>query len=456
MSRGRRHLGFTTRATCLLAAGTTAILCGVLLGEQDLLRAGVLAVVTPLLAAVVVRSSQLRVGSKRSVEPARADAGDPITVHMTVTNRSALPTGSLMLEDRLPDVVEGHARFVLDPLRSHESRTVSYRLPGLGRGRYRVGPLRVRLTDPFRMIDITRSFTTASEFVVGPIVEPLGSVEPPRSQDIGENAGSHSIGVHGADDASTREYRTGDDLRKIHWRSSARTGALMVRQEERPWQGQATLLLDTRADAHVHAAPAAGVDHRLTDSFEWAVSAVASIGMDLLRAGRDVAVLDDPLAAERTRYGNAIRFIDHLAALQAQQKATLAGLAAPVRTATRDSVVVAVLGRLDGRSLQALADAHPRGWSAPAYALLLDVDSWAAASPGPDMDGDAPDTDTPGTDLWVAEAAAANRPSAACEAGAALLREAGWRVAVATRADPIPVAWRVLTRSTDLLAAGAS
>ena len=50
---------------------------------------------------------------------------------------------------------------------------------------------------------------------------------------------------------STREYRYGDDLRKVHWRATARTGQLMVRLEERPWRAQATLLLDTRARAHL-------------------------------------------------------------------------------------------------------------------------------------------------------------------------------------------------------------
>src|SRR3954452_17576054 len=169
MTRPSR-IGFTTRAVALLAAGATGVLCGMLLGERDLLRAGVLALAVPLLAAAVVSGSQLRIASRRAVEPARASTGEAVTVHVTVTNRSPLPTGSLMLEDRLPAAVSGRARFVVDPLRSHESRTVSYRIPGLGRGRYRIGPLLVRLTDPFKMIDITRSFTAAGEGVRGPIV----------------------------------------------------------------------------------------------------------------------------------------------------------------------------------------------------------------------------------------------------------------------------------------------
>ena len=250
----RRRTGFTTRASCLLAAGVTAVLCGVLLGEVDLVRAGVLAAAVPFAAAFVVHRSRVRVANRRSVEPTWATAGDSVTIHLTITNRSVLPTGALMLEDQLPDRLIGRARFVLDSLGGHSHRTVSYRMPDLGRGRYRAGPLRVRLSDPFRMIDLVRSFTATSEFVVAPVIDILPPIEPPRSDDMGERTGSHSVGAHGADDASTREYRTGDDLRKIHWRSSARTGALMVRQEEQPWRAQTSVLLDMRAAAHVERA----------------------------------------------------------------------------------------------------------------------------------------------------------------------------------------------------------
>jgi uncharacterized protein (DUF58 family) len=192
----------------------------------------------------------------------------------------------------------------------------------------------------------------------------------------------------------------------------------MVRQEERPWQGQATILLDTRASAHVRGQHVPGTDDRLNDSFEWAVSAVASVGTALLRSGRDVSLVSDPAATDRTRYGTAMRYIDHLAAVGDSNRADLAALAPLVRTSTRDSVVVAVLGRMDGPSIEALADAHPRGWSASAFAVLLDVDTW----------GGEP----------------AATPGHGCEAAATVLRSAGWRVAVARRGDTMPMLWRVL------------
>jgi uncharacterized protein (DUF58 family) len=416
----RRRTGFTTRASCLLAAGITAVLCGLLLGEVDLVRAGVLAAAVPCVAGLVVRRAQVQIANRRSVEPVRAAAGEAVTVNLMISNRSVLRTGTLLLEDQLPERLVGRARFVLDPLGSHETRTVSYRMPGLGRGRYRVGPLRIRLSDPFRLIDVSRSFTATSEFVVAPVIDQLPPVEPPRSDEMGDSAGSHSVGTHGADDQSTREYRMGDDLRKIHWRSSARTGALMVRQEERPWRGQSTVLLDLRAIAHAEAPNAAASptaqDPRLTSSFEWAVSAIASIASHLLVRGRELTLLGDP-AEDRLRLGNSTVVANHLAAVRTLGHPDLTVLASSVRSAVRDSSLVAVLGKLDPNSLRMLADAHPRGRSSPAFAILLDVDTWR-------------------------DPEAAANPS--LDASAAVLRNAGWRVATIRHGQPTPLAWELL------------
>ncbi len=431
------RIGFTNRATCLLAAGATAILCGMVFGEIDLTRAGIFAIVIPVLAALLVHRSHVQIANRRRVEPTEANAGQSVTVHLTITNRALLPTGALMLEDRLPDNIPGRARFVVDPLSGREARPVSYRIPALGRGHYRVGPLRMRLSDPFRLIDLTRSFTATSEFVLTPAVDLLPASDPPRSDDHGDDSGSRSVGSHGADDQSTREYRIGDDLRKIHWRSSARTGALMVRQEERPWQGQCTMLLDTRSSAHVSTDLVPGTDPRLTSSFEWAVSAIASIGSHLLVRGRTLSLVTTGIAAgtpggaDRLRFADANRLATHLADVRESRQTELAPTAGLMRSAARESTLFAVLGRLDPTALRAVADAHAHGRSSPAFAILLDVDSWAVP-----LADDA------------AAAGPAPRPFAetdqALRAGAEVLRSAGWRVAIVRRGDTTAAAWQLM------------
>jgi uncharacterized protein (DUF58 family) len=256
--------------------------------------------------------------------------------------------------------------------------------------------------------------------VVTPVIDQLPPVEPPRSDEMGDSAGSHSVGTHGADDQSTREYRIGDDLRKIHWRSSARTGALMVRQEERPWRGQSTVLLDVRSIAHAEApitgAGAMPQDPRVSSSFEWAVSAVASIGSHLLVRGRELTLLGDP-ADDRLRVGNSNLLANHLASARTLGHPDLTVQGGTIRSAVRDSSLVAVLGKVDPNSLRMLADAHPRGRSSPAFAILLDVDTWR-------------------------DPEAAANPS--LDASAAVLRNAGWRVATVRHGDTTALAWGLL------------
>ncbi|WP_375487125.1 DUF58 domain-containing protein [uncultured Jatrophihabitans sp.] len=420
-----RRLGLTTRASCLLAAGVTAVLCGILLGETDLVRAGVLAAAIPLVAAVVVHRSRLQVANRRGLEPRRVASGETVTVNLTVSNRSVLPTGALMLEDQLPAGVTGRARFVVDSLSNRESRTISYRIPALGRGRYRVGPLRIRLGDSFRMIELTRSFSTTTEFLVTPRIDRLPAVNPPRSDDPGGNAGSHSVGSHGADDASTREYRIGDDLRKIHWRSTARTGQLMVRQAERPWRAHSTVLLDVRRTAHESRRPApetAGpdpVDERDNNSLEWAISAAASLAVQAVHAGRDVGLVVDSQQPVRTQFTDVDSLTTQLAVLRESPSAGLTGIADQIRSAAHESALVAVLGRLGAADVRLLAEVLPRGRSTPAMALLLDVDSWAGNAPEPDR-------------------------RSSTEAAAAVLRSSGWRVQVVPHGTPLAYAWQLL------------
>jgi len=422
------RLGFTTRARCLLAGGITAALCGVLFGAVDLVRAGCLVVAVPIVAAVVVNRSQVTIASRRAADPARSTVGEDVGVQLTVTNRALLPTGALMLEDRLPDGLSGRARFSLDGLNRRESRTVAYRIPSLRRGRYVAGPLRVRLTDPFGLIDATRSFTATSTLLVTPVVERLPDVALPNSWDVGDNAGSHAIGSRGADDASTREYRYGDDLRKIHWRSTARIGSLMVRHEERPWQGHVTLMLDLRATAHESSTPPAGTplsDARATNSLEWAISAAATIGHDLILNGRELSLISDASGGQRTRFPSPAALVDHLAEVGPSTDRDLSPLMPALRAAGRDSTIVAVLGQLDDASVHAMAEAHPRGSAAPAFAIMLQSRTWLAA-------GGAYPSDTSDTSDTRERTAARE---------AEILRAAGWWVVTASAGETISGIW---------------
>ncbi|MEJ1229582.1 MAG: DUF58 domain-containing protein [Galbitalea sp.] len=79
----------------------------------------------------------------------------------------------------------------------------------------------------------------------------------------------------------TREYRTGDALRRVHWRASARHGELMVRQEEQRSYPEARIILDTRTDGYGGTISSFEFHDSGFTWFEWAITMVASIGVHL-------------------------------------------------------------------------------------------------------------------------------------------------------------------------------
>ncbi|MBC6463333.1 DUF58 domain-containing protein, partial [Actinomadura sp. HBU206391] len=260
----RTIAALTTRGRSFAAAGVTAILCAFLLGERDLLRAGVLVLALPLLSAVTVSRTRYRLACARRLGPCRLSVGHEAQVDLRLENVSRLPTGLLLVEDRVPYALGAQARFVLDRIEPHGARELTYRVRSDVRGRYKVGPLSVRLADPFGLVELDRSFSLSDTLTVTPALVPL-----PRGRVSGAWTGSgesraRTVSSTGDDDIAPREYRQGDDLRRVHWRSTARYGELMVRREEQHWQSSGSVFLDTRRRVHRGEGPAS--------SFEQAVS----------------------------------------------------------------------------------------------------------------------------------------------------------------------------------------
>ncbi|MFE2019535.1 DUF58 domain-containing protein [Streptomyces sp. NPDC059499] len=277
--------GLTTRGRSFLAAGVAAAVCAYVLGQGDLLRVGLLLAVLPLVCVTVLCRTHYRVAGSRRLAPSRVPTGSEARVHLRMDNLSRLPTGLLMLQDQVPYVLGPRPRFVLDRVEAGGKREVSYRVRSDLRGRYPLGPLQLRLSDPFGMCELTRSFSAYDTLVVIPRTEVL-----PTLRLAGEASGygdgrQRSLALAGEDDIIPRGYRHGDDLRRVHWRSTARYGELMVRREEQPQRARCTVLLDTRRIAFRGAGP--------NSAFEWAVSAAASSLVHMLERGFAVRLLTD-------------------------------------------------------------------------------------------------------------------------------------------------------------------
>ncbi|MGI8806438.1 MAG: DUF58 domain-containing protein [Acidimicrobiales bacterium] len=263
----------TRRGWALTVGGLLLALAGRLLGLLELyvLGAGCWALMGMALAYLATHPAD--VDARRTLAPQRVQAGDESLVELTVSNRGRRATPVVELRDPV-DGGPRRARLLLAPLRSGGEEQAHYRIPTERRGVVTVGPLEARRFDPLALSTRATVVAPVSELVVYPAVEELLPLpHAPGDDRWGGSRRATSMGAVGEDFYALRPWVVGDDLRQVHWPSTARRDELMVRQHDVPWQGRATIVLDVRAPYHDE------------DSLEQAVSAAASIAAASSRGG---------------------------------------------------------------------------------------------------------------------------------------------------------------------------
>jgi uncharacterized protein (DUF58 family) len=247
-----------------LWGGIALLVVARLLGIAELYVFGAVALGLVAMATAYVRLTRLDLQVDRTVHPSRVHAGQLSRVEVRIRNVRATATPVLKLRD--PVSGTAGAELLVPPLDHGAVSTATYRLPTDRRGIVRVGPLRVVVGDPFGLAQASAVAAPAVEVTVYPQVDDIRPVPHTTGNDpLAGALHPHAIGRVGDDFYALRPYVVGDDLRRIHWPSTARHDELLVRQQEQPWQGRTTVLLDVRRATHD------------LDSFEAAVSAAASI-----------------------------------------------------------------------------------------------------------------------------------------------------------------------------------
>lgn len=362
--------GLTVRGRAFLTSGLVSAAAALLLSYPPLLRIGVLLAALPVVAAVITGASRYRISCRRVLQPARVPVGSTAQVHLRLQNAARLPSSALLVEDRLPYTLGSRPRFILRRIEPGGHRRVAYRIRSESRGRFEIGPLTLRSADPLGMFELSRSFTAQHTLTVVPRVQPL---PPTRLGALwsgrGEGHAAYAAAA-GEEDVGVREYRHGDDMRRIHWRATAHHGELMVRREERTWHSQCTILIDSRHSAHRGTGPAA--------SYEWAVSAAASAAVHLLNQGYRVRLSTGTgtgliPAEDQDTVLDALAVVKpvHRTALNVDEWSSAGTLAGS------DLLVVAFLGELSPADAAELARARPG--SAGGVAFLLDTAGWAGS-----------------------------------------------------------------------------
>ncbi len=362
--------GLTVRGRAFLAAGVTAVVCAIVLGQPALTRVGILIVALPLVTAVLMGRSRYKLALVRTVTPQLVAAGQPAQVSLTLTNEGRTPSGVLLLEDQVPYVLGTRPRFVIEGIGHGWRRHVTYQVRSDVRGRFEIGPMAVRVSDPFGLIELGRAFRTTVPLTVTPRTVPLPTIALGGAWTGSGDNRPRAFAIGSAEDVTVRDYRRGDDLRRVHWRSSARVGELMVRREEQPWQSRATLFLDNRLRSHR--------GQGLASSLEAAVSAAASIAVHLCQRGFTVRLVtatgEDPASSWHLRDSdlNTRPLLEALAVLQAVHQPNLS--TGWLAEGAHGGLTVAVFGSFEAMDLAILRRMQHQAGSA--MAIALDVEAW--------------------------------------------------------------------------------
>jgi uncharacterized protein (DUF58 family) len=311
-----------------------------------------------------------RVIVKRTVTPPRTTVGGPVRVELVVEAVGRLGMGPVLLADKLPPEVGPTPRLALPGGMTRRRRAVAYTIAPRMRGRHPVGPLEVTHTDPFGALRRTQEASTASSLLVYPSYEEI-SVLPSAVQRLGIVRHSPLVGL-GDEFYALRAYEEGDDLRKIHWPTSMKTGELVIRQEELLAEPRALIVLDTAAAKHRGSGASA--------SLETAVSVCAAIGVLALRRRMRIELITNEGPLLRTRNPSEHELLEALAVV-GLSKGTLAKALdrAERPRAGRPALVVVITPDLRREEVRSIAS-RARGSAAGAI-VLLDATSYDATEP---------------------------------------------------------------------------
>lgn len=264
----------THRGWLVAAVGASAMAGWVLFGEVELAALGMLASAGGIAAWLFVWMDRPHADLRRRLGPALVTEGEDTLVELHVA--TSRPVFELTLVDEVGGL--GSAVFRVGSLDG--AATGRYRVSCRRRGVYQVGPARLEVTDPFRLARRVRQVGTVDRLVVYPRVERLEGLPAAHGRDPAvQLAQTHRSRRGGEDFYTLREYVVGDDLRRVHWPSSAKRDQLMIRQLETPWRARALVFFDRRSSSYEN-----------SGCFEQAVRAVASVVVHLGRAGFDTEV----------------------------------------------------------------------------------------------------------------------------------------------------------------------
>jgi uncharacterized protein (DUF58 family) len=327
----------TSTGRAVLAVVPVALFVGSAAGWSEFLVVGFGCFFALLIGALWISRPQPLTVS-RTLHPPQVTVGESAIGIVEVKNPSRRRIGPREAEDTLGSNV---VRLSIPALGAHESIEQPYTVPAPKRGLFDVGPVRLTRSDPLGLFSREQGQGSVERLWVRPKVHRVGAISSGWAKDL-DGATSDTAPRGSAAFHALREYQFGDDLRHVHWRTTARRGELMVRHFVDTRRSQEVVLLDPRSEVFSK------------ESFEEAVEVVASVCMAALLDKRPLT-LSLPAQPEAAQ-AEKLHVLDRLALVGLVSDASLGEAFASIQgAASQASALIVVTGESDTKDLIARA-----------------------------------------------------------------------------------------------------
>jgi uncharacterized protein (DUF58 family) len=267
----------TRQGWTVLSGAVAALVIGRVFGIVELFVIGAGLGVAVGVAVVIVRYHRPNLAITRWAHPSVLTVGDTGRVDLLVENRAGIRSPRVDLTE--PVGSSNTAHMTIAPLRSGDQVTAGYRVPATRRGVLQVGPAELERRDLLGLAAFGRVAVGATELTVAPQTFELPM--PALGHGVlGRHLLALSQRVGPGEFHSLRDYIVGDEPRSIHWRASARSEELKVRQHEAQGVRRCIIVLDRDGDAY----PAPVTDQD-ADVFERAITVAGSLVLSADRVG---------------------------------------------------------------------------------------------------------------------------------------------------------------------------
>lgn len=354
----------------LLAAAVSALfllLVSAVLGYSELYIMSAAIMCVPLVSYAACRVGIGRLQCSRDSLDF-VNEGEPFRIRLNLLRRSRL-IGPLEIEDKLPEWIVRQ-----DGSADEDDSTVSYTAIAGKRGEYAIGPVQLHVSDLLGFFHLKRRYPLTSKLVVFPspmevpelTVRPMGAFG--EYQFDGTGAKGSGIDFHGV-----REYQVGDELRRVHWRSTAKHGRLNVIEFEHSRAHDNVIAIDLGRGSEVGTG--------LYSSLEYAVRIAAGIIGETLNAGNSSRLIGSGITGQASVFGRGLDhlhvLLDALARVKADREGSLSETLLREMGGTGDNMTVTCLSAAIDEDMLSCAELMcARGMKLQFILINVQGDAW--------------------------------------------------------------------------------